>query len=211
VRSGLHYLWTGLAILFGGLVLAGYLIDLPVVTAARSLLMQWAVILAAAALLLGLVNMLSVHWNKVGAQDKGWPYSALLLLSLLTTLILGLIFGPDSTLLLTLFNDIQQPVEASLVALLAVTLTVAGFRLVARRRSLPALVFAVSALIVLAGTGPWLVGGDGGLFLTMGELRAWWSQVWAAGGARGLLLGVALGATMTGLRVLLAADRPYGD
>jgi hypothetical protein len=200
-----------LAILFGVLVLAGYLIDLPAVTAARAILMQWAVILAAAALLLGLVNMLSVHWNKVGGQEKGWPYSAVLLLALLTTFILGLVFGPDSTLLLALFNDIQQPVEASLVALLAVTLTLAGFRLVARRRSLPALVFAISALIVLGGTGPWLLGGDGELFLTVGELRAWWSQVWAAGGARGLLLGVALGATMTGLRVLLAADRPYGD
>jgi len=211
VRSGLHFLWTALAILFGSLVLAGYVLDSPALQSIRSLLMQWAVILAAAALLLGLVNMLSVHWNKVGAQEKGWPYSALLLLALLATFILGLVFGPDSSLLSTLFNDIQQPVEASLVALLAVTLTVAGFRLVARRRHLASVVFAVSALIVLLGTGPWLVGGNGSFFLTMGELRAWWSQVWAAGGARGLLLGVALGATVTGLRVLLGSDRPYGD
>jgi hypothetical protein len=211
VRSGLHFLWTVLAILFGILVLAGYVLDLPALHSIRSLLMQWAVILAAAALLLGLVNMLSVHWNKVGAQEKGWPYSALLLLALLATFILGLLFGPDSSLLSALFNNIQQPVEASLVALLAVTLTVAGFRLVARRRHLASVVFAVSALIVLLGTGPWLMGGNGSFFLKMGELRAWWSQVWAAGGARGLLLGVALGATVTGLRVLLGSDRPYGD
>ncbi|HET7011002.1 MAG TPA: hypothetical protein VFI11_09525 [Anaerolineales bacterium] len=211
MRSISHYLWTGLAVLFGVLVLAGYVIDLPALHAIRGMLMQWAVVLAAAALLLGLVNMLSVHWNKVGAQEKGWPYSAILLLALLTTFILGLVFGPDSGLLLALFNDIQQPVEASLVALLAVTLTVAGFRVVARRRNLSGLVFAVSALIVLLGTGPWLIGGNSGTFLTFGELRAWWSQVWAAGGARGLLLGVALGATMTGLRILLASDRPYGD
>ncbi len=211
MRSGLHYLWTALAILFGVLVLSGYVFDVPSLQSIRSLLMQWAVVLSAAALLLGLVNMLSVHWNKVGAQEKGWPYSALLLLSLLGTLILGLVFGPDSAILTALFNDIQQPVEASLVALLAITLTVAGFRLVARRRNTSSIVFAVSALIVLLGTGPWLIGGDGSWFLTMGELRAWWSQVWAAGAARGLLLGVALGATVTGLRVLLGSDRPYGD
>jgi hypothetical protein len=42
------------------------------------------------------------------------------------------------------------------------------------------------------------------------DLRAWISQVWAAGGARGILLGVALGATATGLRVLLGTERPYG-
>jgi len=33
----------------------------------------------------------------------------------------------------------------------------------------------------------------------------------AAGGARGILLGVALGSIVTGLRVLLAVDRPYGE
>ena len=211
MRGGLHYLWTALAILFGTLVLLGYVFEIPALQSIRNLLMQWSVILSAAALLLGLVNMLSVHWNKVGAQEKGWPYSALLLLALLGTFIVGLIFGPDSAILSALFNDVQQPVEASLVALLAVTLTVAAFRLVARRRNASSIVFAVSALVVLLGTGPWLVGGDGSWFQTMGALRAWWSQVWAAGAARGLLLGVALGATVTGLRVLLGSDRPYGD
>jgi hypothetical protein len=33
----------------------------------------------------------------------------------------------------------------------------------------------------------------------------------ATAGARGLLLGVALGAIATGLRVFLGFDRPYGD
>jgi len=34
--------------------------------------------------------------------------------------------------------------------------------------------------------------------------------VFAAGGARGILLGVALGTLTTGLRILFGADRPYG-
>jgi hypothetical protein len=42
-------------------------------------------------------------------------------------------------------------------------------------------------------------------------LRAEIVQVLAVGGARGILIGVALGAIVTGLRVLLAAERPYGD
>ena len=32
----------------------------------------------------------------------------------------------------------------------------------------------------------------------------------AAGGSRGILIGVALGALTTGLRVLFGVDRPYG-
>jgi len=42
-------------------------------------------------------------------------------------------------------------------------------------------------------------------------LRNWLVQVVASGGARGILLGVALGSIVTGLRVLLAVDRPYGE
>jgi hypothetical protein len=42
-------------------------------------------------------------------------------------------------------------------------------------------------------------------------LRAEVVQVLSVGGARALLLGVALGAVATGLRVLLAAERPYGE
>ena len=43
----------------------------------------------------------------------------------------------------------------------------------------------------------------------IGELRDWISQVWSLAGMRAILLGVALGAIMTGLRVLIGADRPY--
>jgi hypothetical protein len=36
------------------------------------------------------------------------------------------------------------------------------------------------------------------------------TQIFAAAGARGILLGVALGTLTTGLRVLFGADRLYG-
>jgi hypothetical protein len=38
----------------------------------------------------------------------------------------------------------------------------------------------------------------------------WVSQVWALGGARGILIGIALGTLTTSLRVLFGVDRPYG-
>jgi hypothetical protein len=34
--------------------------------------------------------------------------------------------------------------------------------------------------------------------------------MFSQGGARGLLLGIALGALLTGLRVIFGVDRPYG-
>jgi len=211
VRGGLTIVWAAIAISFGLIVLQGYFIDLEVLRGVRTMVLQWAVILAAAALLLGVVNLLAVHLSKIGAQQKGWPYSAVLVGALGVTLLVGLFFGEESPLVLSFFQYIQQPVESTLAGLLAISLTLGVVRLLSRRRDLRTYVFLVTAFIVLLGTGPWLIASNGGLHQLMGEARAWLSQVWAAGAARGLLLGVALGATATGLRILLAADRPYGD
>jgi hypothetical protein len=45
--------------------------------------------------------------------------------------------------------------------------------------------------------------------LGLPDLRNWLVNTWAVAGARGILLGVALGAIATGLRILLGSDRPY--
>lgn len=211
IQRAASLLWTALAIGVGLLVLMGFFVDSAPLLEARQTLTGWAVLLSAAALLIGLANLFSVHWDKIGLQESGWPYSALLLLAFLLTLALGLLFGPDRPLLLFVFSAVQLPVEASLMALLAVTLVVAGFRLIARRRDVLSAVFLGVALVVLLGTGPWPAGTGSGAYVLAGEMRNWLAQVWAAGGARGILIGVALGATATGLRVLLGADRPYGD
>ncbi len=211
MRLRVSLLWAAVASAVGLVVLLDFFVEVPLLQGLRLMLVSLAVLLSAAALVLGLMNLLAVHWDKIGQQEKGWPYSGLLILSLLVTLVLGVLFGPDYPVVLALFNYVQLPVEASLMGLLAVSLTAAGFRLIARRRDVASVLFIAVALLVLLGTGPWPVGGEGGLFEALTAVRAWVSQVWAAAGARGILLGVALGAAATGLRVLLASDRPYGD
>jgi hypothetical protein len=42
-------------------------------------------------------------------------------------------------------------------------------------------------------------------------IKDWVLEVPALAGARGILLGAALGTAATGLRVLLGIDRPYVD
>ena len=211
MRGGVQLVWAAIAIAFGLIVLQGYFFDLDGLQGVRTFILQWAVILAAAALMLGVLNLLAVHLSKIGAQEKGWPYSALLIGSLLITLLVGLFFGEESPLLLSLFQYVQQPVESSLAGLLAISLTLGAVRLISRRRDLRTYIFLATTFVILLGTGPWLFGSNSDLHQLMVGARNWLSQVWAAGAARGLLLGVALGATATGLRVLLGADRPYGD
>ncbi len=195
----------------GLFVLLGYFVDFEFIQSIRILFMRWAALLAAAALLVGLANLVQVHWRKLSLTEEGWIYSALLILAFLVTLVLSLVFGPDDEVTLFIFKYLQFPIEAGLMALLSVTLLVAGFRLVTRRRDAFSLLFLATALLVMLGTGPALLGTQGPITVGMSYLRLSISQVWSAGGARGIALGVALGATTTGLRVLMGADRPYGS
>ena len=109
-----------------------------------------------------------------------------------------------------IFNYIHLPIETSLMALLAISLAVAGFRLVTQKRDWTSMVFVGTAFFVLLGTLQWpLITTE--MYRYLSGVRDWLVQVLASGGARGILLGVALGSIVTGLRVLLAVDRPYGD
>ncbi|TET97890.1 MAG: hypothetical protein E3J30_07770 [Anaerolineales bacterium] len=220
MKIGTYLLWAAMAVGTGIIVLLGYFVQLDPIPAdgllrnifeLRLLIMGWAVLLAAVSLGIGLFNLFLVHWTKVSEQGTGWKYSALLIVTFVVTLILGLAFGPDSRVVLFLFNSIQLPVETSLIALLAITLSLAGFRLVAQRRDLISLVFVGTALLVLIGSGPGILSTENLFFGFFAGLRNWLVQVVASGGARGILLGVALGSIVTGLRVLLAVDRPYGE
>ena len=113
------------------------------------------------------------------------------------------------TLFTGFFNNIQLPIETSLMAILVVTLTYAAIQLLRRRRNLLSIVFLATGLLMLAGTAPWPVVGDLPFFSDI--LRPFIARFPAAAGARGILIGVALGTLTTGLRILFGSDRPYGS
>jgi type IV secretory pathway VirB2 component (pilin) len=190
----------------GVLVLLGYFLPGPF-SGIQSVLLQWAIILAAFALLLGIINLVLVHLKKIRTKQPGSIYSIVLLLSLVLTVIVVSISGPTGFWSLWIFNTFQVPVEVSLLAVLAIVLVYAGARLLRRRPKWYTVLFIVTALVVLLGSAPLFMLGE---FGPLSALRAWLSQVPAIAGARGLLLGVALGTIATGLRILMGLDRPYG-
>lgn len=196
------------AIAFGGLVLAGYFIDLPTLLVLRDLFLLYAAILAGVALLVGLVNLVSVHWHKALNGEKGGIYSAILLVSFILTVLVAGYFGPTAAWSMWIFNNIQVPVESSLMAILVVVLTFAGIRLVRKRLDLFSLIFIGTALIVLLGSAP-LFGVELPILHGPNGIRAIIAQIPATAGARGVLLGIALGTIATGLRILMGSDRPY--
>ncbi len=196
-----------IAIATGLLVLLGYFIPNAILIGVRITIIQWAIILSGAAVFVGVINLLSVHLKKIQRKDKGRVYSLLLIVSLLITLVLGMLFGTNTPLMQNIFNAVILPVESSLLAIMAVTLIYAGIRLLRHRNDLMAMIFLFFALIAMLGAAPLP-------FLKIpfmdNLIRPWVVGVLATSGARGILIGVALGTLLTGLRILIGADRPYG-
>lgn len=195
-----------IAIIAGLFVLLGYFFP-SIFGGVQATFIGWAIILAAFALLLGILNLALVHWKKIKTKAPGNIYSSVLLISLILTIVLASISGPTGGLSLWLFNNFQVPVEISLLAVLAIILVYAGARLLIRRPRWNTILFLVTVLLVLLGSVPLLFIGE---IAPLSVIRNWLTQVPAIAGARGLLLGVALGTVATGLRILIGADRPYG-
>ena len=195
-----------IAIISGLFVLLGYFFP-GVFGGIQSTLIGWAIILAAFALLLGIFNLAMVHWKKASSEGPGSVYSIVLLISLIITVIIVSISGPAGFWSLWVFNTFQVPVEISLLAVLAVILVYAGARLLARRPKWNTVLFLLTVLVVLLGSVPVFFFGE---ITSLSAVRSWLAQVPAIAGARGLLLGVALGTVATGIRILIGVDRPYG-
>lgn len=194
-----------IAIATGTLILLGYFFE--AFAGIQTLLLSWAFILAGVAALVGIFNLISVHTDKIRRGEKGSVYSALLLIGLVGTLLFGMILTPQHPVMQVLLNGVILPVEAALMALLAVSLLYAAIRLLRRRPDMMGIVFLLTAVILFLGSAT-LPFGDMPLFGTL--IHPWVTQIWALGGARGILIGVALGTLTTGLRVLFGVDRPYG-
>ncbi len=196
------------AISAGIIVLGGYLfVDTPVLAGFRIILFQWAIILAGVATLVGIANLFSVHLQKLRERQRGSINSLVLLSFLIVSLLINSadIMAPYQRILL---DGIMIPAEISLMAVLAVTLIYSIIRLLRVRANLASMVFVITALIVLVGIAPWPLIGQ--IPLLSDWVRPFVTDVLASGGARGILIGVALGTITTGLRILLGTDRPYG-
>jgi hypothetical protein len=192
------------AIAAGLIVLLGYFFPQQL-NSLRVLLLDWGVIIAGMAVLVGIYNLAAVQMEKFRSGQKGGVYGVLLVIALIVTFGLGLLLGPENQYIQLTMDAIIVPVEASLMAILAVTLIYASIRLLRRRVDVMSIVFLVVAVIFLILIMPTPFGpvpGDQAMLRFLG--------MFSGGGARGLLIGIALGTLLTGLRVLFGVDRPYG-
>jgi hypothetical protein len=199
-------LYPAIAIGVGIVVLLGYFLQIDLLVNIRITLLEWATILIGVALLVGVANLFMVHWNRATSDYPNRYNSIALLVGMVLTLLIVGYFGPTDPISVWIFNYIQIPIEASLMALLSIVLIYAGVRLLRRKPNLLTIVFLATAVVILLMSGP-LFGID---IPGLAELRIWIGKVPAVAGARGILLGISLGIIAAGLRILMGSDRPYG-
>ena len=159
-------------------------------------LLRLVAIVIALSIVIGIANLLFVH---IGRLARGKFYSAILLASFSFTIYWHLVNQGDTSLL----EAVQVPIESALAALLFLSLALGGARVLQKRADVWGLLFVAIVLIVLLGSLP---------LAELAPLKSWSDWLMAIpvnAGARAILLGIALGTVVAGLRALLGQDRSY--
>jgi len=191
----------------GCIVLSGYFFDIRLLNSVRLTLLNYAAILVGVVMIIGGVNIIRVHRNKILAGSPSSAHSLVLLTSFFATIAIVAFFGITSNYSAWIYENVLIPVERSLLALLAVVLLTLGVHIRHNNLNLFRMVFILTVILSLLSATEI----PGIEKLRLDQVYQWLAGVLSIGGARGIILGVALGTLAAGLRLLMGIDRPYSD
>ncbi|MFU8826000.1 MAG: hypothetical protein ACNA70_00765 [Brevefilum sp.] len=196
-----------IAIVTGLTILAGYFFQARLAPI-PGMLINWGITLVGLSGLLGIGYLVRMHVIRIARGQKGGFNSVILIASFFFTIIAGIMLTPQDPLYRNWVLNIQIPIETSLLAIVAVTLLYGSLRMIRTRGwTLMSISFLASALVSLVLNLRYLQTEVG----TQGTEWIEFIRQLPLAGLRGILIGMALGGLIVGLRVLLAMDRPYED
>jgi DMSO reductase anchor subunit len=176
-------------------------------------LLQIAQITIAVGLVFGLWSVIASHLAALGRRAPRWPQSLIVAVAALAVFVLELLQSTSSGQLGVIATDytvaafyfVYQPLATSFLALLTFFALRAAWRALQLRPVEAVPILLVTIVFLLAG-GPWSAFVPG-----LTETLAWINSYPVLGVARGLLLGIGLGALVASVRLLLGFDHPYLD
>lgn len=204
--------------LIGLFMILSFFVPHQWVSVPADFLQATAIVLVACGYVLGGANALRVNLDAISKRTPDWQFKAILVLSLLITVIVGLLDGiprdgaflNQGTISKRIYDQIYSPMAATFFALLAFFIASAAFRAF-RIRTVEAGLLAVAALIVMLGRVPlgeklttWLPHA-----FQIATVQQWIMDVPQNAAKRAILIGAALGVMATGLRVILGIERSY--
>jgi hypothetical protein len=205
---------AAIAIGVGLVVLGSYLIPSPLLLSVRLVFTDWAIVLAGLAVLIGLLNLVIVHSRRIQSGDRRWVYSLVTILAVLLTLLIGVLEGGEQmepalyradSISNMLFQGVIVSSLAALSSLVLFFMVTSAVKMLKKKPDAWSILFLVVVIITLIGWLPLT------FMAPANRLRSWLISVPAAAGARGILLGVAVGTLVMGIRVLTGVERPYKD
>lgn len=205
---------AAIAIGVGLVVLLSYFITVDELMSVRLILTDWAVILGGLAVLIGILNLVLVHFRRIQASGQGSFYSLVTVVAAVGTFVVGALEGlrsgspalyQEGSLTNMLFTGIVTASQAAMASLVMFFLVAGAVRMLKSKPNGWSILFLVVVVVMLVGWLPFAFMGP------INDFREWVLTVPALAGARGMLLGIALGTVVVGLRVLIGAERPYKD
>ncbi|MBM3327026.1 MAG: hypothetical protein FJY65_08625 [Calditrichaeota bacterium] len=167
---------------------------------------QWAVIVVAFAYVLGVSNLVRVNVDQIQRREPDWQYKIITIAGLVLVVLAGFIGGitPGSFFNDRLYLQMYVPMSSTMYATLAFYIASAAFRAF-RVRSWQAALLAATAVIVMLGRVP--VGQM--IWKDLPGLTDWVMEVPNMVAQRAILIGAALGAVATGLKMVFGIERSY--
>lgn len=187
--------------------------DQTQLVSATTILLDWVAIIAAFAVLVGVLSVVLHHVRRLAQRDQRSIYSIAVLIGVVIPPAIALYayFG-ESTADVTrsqTFQDlvawVYTPLSISLLALLTFFAISAAIRALGDGNRQAMVIIVVAALMLLVQL-PLLS------FIPYLDVAVQWIQDYIAlAGLRGLIFGASIGAIVASVRILLGIDLPYLD
>ena len=177
-------------------------------------LLKWIIVIGFFALGLGIISFWITHLPKVTKQAPGWGYNAVALAGFVGMVATGLVWGKSGKPFLWMYNNLMNPITATMFGLLAFFIASAAYRAF-RVRSLLATILLVSAVVVMLGRVP-----IGDYFFDkilaplgahgfLGAAANWLLNYPNVAAKRALNVGIGFGQAAIALKILLGIERSY--
>lgn len=168
-------------------------------------MLKWLIIVFTFAMVLGILNLIKIHVQKIQRRRRDWLYSIVALFGISASLVTGFGWGIDiGSPFMVLYDYFQIPMQATMFSLLAFYIASAAFRTF-RARTLEATLLLIAAVVVMLGrvplesiVGRWLP-----------DFAEWILDCPNMAAKRGIMIGVGLGVISTALKIILGIERSW--
>lgn len=166
---------------------------------------KWTVIVAAFALIIGLINISRIHVNHLIKRTKGqWIFSLWCLALMYTMIALGLLGTTKHPGYQWLYTWVFLPIDATMYSSLAFFISSAAYRAF-KARSLEATIMLLSGIVVMLMNAP--IGSI--IWQGFPVVGKWIMNTPVVGAQRAFMITFVLGTVAVGIRTLLGMERGW--